>query len=277
MNGSGRNDSSGFTSIRTDPGTTGESRAVSETLGFVLVFALVTTTIAVTFTFGLGGLEDAQLAERDTNVERAFDVMHDNLRDISRDGVPSRATEIRLAGGTLTLEERTEIRFNGTGWAEDGEYVERTRPIVYRGAGDSAVAYENGAVLVTDGDHGTVLNGPDLLVNDDGIIVSVIRIGGVSRSIAGDRTVLVVGSNADREVVDRPRDTEEVTMEIDSPRASVWERHYEELAAEHSQIRLDDGDTPECEGDGDVTVCFEPGSDAEFLIHQTTIRIEFTD
>ena len=246
-----------------------DERAVSETVGFVLVFALITTTIAVTFTFGLGGLQDAQEAERDANVERAFDVLHDNLRDVSRDGVPSRATEIRLAGGTLVLDERTEVRFNGSEW--DASYVERTRPIVYRGAGDSAVVYENGAVFVTDGEGGVVLNEPDLLVGDDSVVVSLVRIGGQSRAIAGDRTVLVVGSNAGREVGDRPRSSGNVTMEIDSPYAAVWERHYEDLAADHPE-RIEVVD-----GEGDVTVVFDLDEDDEFLIHQTTISVEFSD
>ena len=46
-------------------GLSADDRGVSETIGFVLVFALITSTIAVTFTVGLGGLEDAQLAEPD--------------------------------------------------------------------------------------------------------------------------------------------------------------------------------------------------------------------
>ena len=265
-----------------------EARAVSETVGFVLVFALVTTVIAVTFTFGLGGLEDAQLAERDTNVERAFDVLHDNLRDISRDGVPSRATELRLAGGTLTLAERTEVRFNGT--AVDEGYTEGTRPLVYRGAGDSAVVYENGAVFVTQGDRGSVLNGPDLLVDDDGVVVSLVRLSGSGQSIAGDRTVLVVGSNAERRVVDSPWSGGNVTMDIDSTHADVWESYYTDLAAEygedtgagHPRVHVEEEAVETCAadtggGDGDLTVCFELEPDQEFVVHQTTIAVEFSD
>jgi len=245
-----------------------DARAVSETVGFVLVFALITTTIAVTFTVGLGGLQDAQTAERDANVERAFDVLHDNLRDVSRDGVPSRATEIRLAGGALVLEEPTEIRFESDEW--NTPYVERTRPIVYRGAGDSTVVYENGAVLATDGEESVMLNDPDLLVGDDAYVVSLVRVSGRSRAIAGDRTVLVVGSNAGREVVDRPRSAGAVTMEIETPHPAAWERHYESLAADDPRVDVVDGE-------GDVTIVFDPDGDDEFIVHQTTISVGFSD
>ncbi|WP_418282988.1 DUF7289 family protein [Halorubrum sp. DTA98] len=265
---------------RSSPESTADDRAVSETVGFVLVFALITTTIAMVFTLGLGGLEDAQIAERDNNVERAFDVLHDNLRDVSRDGVPSRATEIRLAGGELRLDERTEIRFNSSGW--DAAYTERTRPIVYRGAGGTEIAYENGAVFRTNGPYSGVLNEPDLVVGDASagtgnatIVYSLVRASGGTRSVSGDRTTLVVGSMAGRDVVDRDRSPgANVTMEIDSPRADAWERHYEELAETHDGIELDP------DGDGDVTVVFDLGADGEFdefVIHQTTIGIEFSD
>lgn len=251
-----------------------DERAVSETVGFVLVFALITTTIAVVFTVGLGGLDDAQIAERDANVERAFDVLHDNLRDVSRDGVPSRATEIRLAGGELALAERTTIRITDA----DGNatFTERTRPIVYRGSGDTEIVYENGAVFRTSGDVALPLNDPDLIVDGEPgertVVYSLVRTTGQPRVVSGDRTTLVVGSAVGREVVEPDRSAgENVTLEIDSPRADGWERYYERVADTHDGVRLDP------DGDGDVTVVFELDADDEFLIHQTTVGVEFSD
>lgn len=254
-----------------------DERAVSETVGFVLVFALITTTIAVVFTFGLAGLEDAQIAERDANVERAFDVLHDNLRDVSRDGVPSRATEIRIAGGELALAERTTIRI--TDAEGNATFVERTRPIVYRGSGDTEIVYENGAVFRSSGDVAVPLNDPDLIV-DGGpeasdhrtVVYSLVRTTGRPQAVGGDRTTLVVGSAVGRELVEPDRASgENVTLEIDSPRADGWQRYYERVAATDDDVRLDP------DGDGDVTVVFELEADDEFLVHQTTIGIEFTD
>ena len=266
-----------------DGGATAASdeRAVSETVGFVLVFALITTTIAVTFTVGLGGLEDAQVAERDANVERAFDVLHDNLRDVSREGVPSRATEIRIAGGELALAERTTIRIIDA--EGNATVVERTRPIVYRGSGDTEIVYENGAVFRSSGDVAVPLNDPDLVINGDPgdrtVMYSLVRTTGQPQAVAGDRTTLVVGSTVSRELVEPDREPNEnvtpenknVTLEIDSPRADGWERHYERLAAADDEVNLDP------DGDGDVTVDFELEDGDEFLIHRTTIDVEFSD
>ncbi len=260
--------------IRDRTPSSDERRAVSETVGFVLVFALITTTIAVTFTVGLGGLEDAQVAERDANVERAFDVLHDNLRDISREGVPSRATEIRIAGGELALGERTTIRIIDA--EGNATVVERTRPIVYRGSGDTEIVYENGAVFRSSGDVAIPMNDPDLVINGDPgdrtVMYSLVRTTGQPQAVAGDRTTLVVGSTVSRELVEPDREpNKNVTLEIDSPRADGWKRHYERLAEADDEVDVD------LDGDGNVTVVFELEDGDEFLIHRTTIGVSFTD
>ena len=243
-------------------------RGVSETVGFVLVFALITTTIAITFAVGLGGLEDAQLAERDNNVERAFDVLQDNLRDISRDGVPSRATEIQLGGGELRLEQESTFRLNDTGTA--GTIVE-TGSLTYRGAGDTRIVYENGAVFRMEGDDGVMIKPPDLLVGDT-VVYSLYGLGGPTQSTGGDQTVLVVGQRGVRETaLDDRAPTDNVTLAINSSQATAWERYYRDLASEHEQVSVSTLGGP------DLTVTFDADHYERFVVHRTSTRIDFSD
>lgn len=245
-----------------------DERGVSETVGFVLVFALITSTIAVTFTVGLGGLEDAQLAERDNNVERAFDVLQDNLDDVSRDGVPSRATEIQLGGGELRLEQESTFRLNDT--ATPGTVVE-TGSLTYYGAGDTRIVYENGAVFRMQGDNGVMLNEPDLLLGDT-VVYSLYGLGGPPQTADGDRTVLVVGQRGIREAaIDDRTATDNVTLAINSSQATVWERYYSELAAEHEHISVSTAGGP------DLTVTFDADHYERFVVHRTETRIDFSD
>jgi hypothetical protein len=248
-----------------------DDRGVSETIGFVLVFALITTTIAVTFTVGLGGLEDAQLAERDTNVERAFDVLHDNLNDITRDGVPSRATEVALGGGRLAFEDRTQVTINSTAW--NSSYTRNTSAIVYRGAGDTRIVYENGAVFRTQNEGGVMLNEPDLLVGDT-VVYSLIGVTAADsrRTVGGDRTVLLVGSRSSRGPVDRPRTPSgNVTVTVDSPRAEAWARYYTDLADEEDGIEV------ETSGDTVVTVTVVAAEFDRFVVHETDIDVALSE
>ena len=243
-------------------------RGVSETVGFVLVFALIATTIAITFTVGLGGLEDAQLAERDNNVERAFDVLHDNFNDLSRDGVPSRATELRLGGGELSFDDESGFRLNGTGF--ESQVIEGGS-LTYRGAGDTRIVYENGAVFRMDGDNGVMIKEPDLLVGDT-VVYSLYGLDGPLKPVSGDRTVLVVGERTEREVAaDDQTAAENVTLDINSTQATVWERYYSDLAAEHEQVNVTTN------GSADLTVTFVADRYDRFVVHRTATRVEFSD
>ena len=243
-------------------------RGVSETIGFVLVFALITSTIAVTFTVGLGGLEDAQLAERDNNVERAFDVLHDNFNDLSRDGVPSRATELRLGGGELAFDDESEFRLNGTGF--ESQVIEGGS-LTYHGAGDTRIVYENGAVFRMNGDNGVMIREPDLLVGET-VVYSLFGLDGPAEPVSGDRTVLVVGERTDREVAaDDRTPADNVTLDINSTQATVWERYYRDLAAEHEGITVSPN------GSADLTVTFEADRYDRFVVHRTAARVAFSD
>lgn len=92
-----------------------DNRAVSEVVGFVLTFSLVTMAIAIVFTAGFGGLQDTQQAEQVNNVERAFDVLDTNVQEVQRQEAPSRATEMRLSGGAAGVRRPDDGRDRGYG------------------------------------------------------------------------------------------------------------------------------------------------------------------
>jgi len=56
-----------------------DRRAVSDVVGYVLVFSLVSLTVGVVSVAGVGALQDARDVEQANNAERAFDVLGDNV------------------------------------------------------------------------------------------------------------------------------------------------------------------------------------------------------
>lgn len=206
-------------------------RAVSDTVGFVLVFGLITTVIAVSVTGGIAGLEDAQHAERDANVERAFDVLHDNMQDIHQDGAPSRATEIRLAGGSLEGGEQSVITVNNTGNENESETIE-SETIRYTGQGDTEIVYEAGAVIRSDGEGSVMLNEPSWLFTEDGpTMISLVDTNiapGSTERISGDTTVLIHADKHSRESNDDLSGENGVTITIESPHTDAWEDYFEQ-------------------------------------------------
>lgn len=240
-----------------------DERGVSEVLGFVLTFSLITMTIAVVFTAGFSGLQDAQRAEQVNNVERAFDVLDTNVADIHQDGAPSRSTEMRLAGGQLGFGDPTTVTIG-----VDNNTTIETRPLVYSN-GDTDIAYELGGIIRTDNGGSVMLNEPGYVLNDgrSSIPLLVTTKPSDQTAISGHRTVLVRSSYQFTELLHpRTSENETVTITIDSPRADAWERYFERQAEKQ--------ETGSVESTGDTTVEYTIDG-SETSVSATWVRFRF--
>lgn len=216
-----------------------DDRGVSETLGFVFAFALVTASVGMVYTTGIGGLRDAQADEQVTNAVRAFDVLADNVRDVIEKGAPSRATELKLSGSTLRFGEPVDVtvQVNDTAPGSDANatYGMTTRPLVYD-APDGEVVYSAGATFRVDGgaaamrtEPGIVAGGPEPNTSVVPLVLTYPR--GGSGGIGGSSTVLVV-AHRQSTGLDGRFDTgagsdARVNVTVESPRAAAWGRYFE--------------------------------------------------
>jgi len=204
-----------------------DDRGVSNVVGYVLVFSLITVTIGVVFAVGITGVEDRQNAERVANVERAFDVFDDNLRDVQRYNDPSRSTEMRLSGGTLSLSETTRVELrNGSG----GTVLEREyRSLTYT-SGETTIAYETGAWFRADGEA-VIMRSEPRFVADDGrtTLPLVLLYPDGSPTVTADGTVQV-GAGGLRSTTGSDYaegDEGPFQLRIESAYADGWQRYFE--------------------------------------------------
>ena len=226
-------------------------RGVSDVIGFVLIFSLITSTVALVYVFGFTGLQDARDDERIENAERVFDILADNVEDLHRRGAPSRATEIKLADASLGYGSGTSLTVQVTNldsWTPT--YSTNLDPIVYQPT-DSPVrlVYDNGAVFrERRGVGGIVLRRPGSVFREsDGTRTAVIpfvqtRQTG-SAGTGGSSTVRIRTEKAGSDVLGvhttptnatsdpdgDGTDEYEVTYRIETTptRATLWEEHLE--------------------------------------------------
>ena len=213
-----------------------EGRAVSEVVGFVLVFALITSTVGVVYVVGFDGLEDARNAERLNNVERAFDVLADNVEDIHQEGAPSRATELKLADGQLALGPETHVNVSTDTRVLTNQSI---RPLVFS-SDDTHIAYENGAVLRSQLGGAWMSQAPPFDLREVNgtkrllfTVVDTNRQG--TTGVGGDSTVLVRtvrddGPNA-VQVDTGVTSVVTISLETTTARAAVWRRYFLESEA----------------------------------------------
>jgi len=207
-------------------------RAQSETLGFVLVFAIMVSAIGLVYAGGFSGLADVRDVERVNNAQRAFEVLADNMEDITQRNAPSRATEIKLAGASLEIAEPIEIEVNVTESAGGAVMFSKAydvRPIVFDADTGTEIVYVQGAVIRQQGENGIVRHESTLLFNDSRTVIPIVqtRLDGTS-SVGGSTTVLI---RADHSVtrIDHTNTSESYTVwfNVTSSRAGTWHDYLE--------------------------------------------------
>lgn len=215
-------------------------RAVSEVLGYVLIISVVVITVGAVMTIGMSGLEASQEAEHLNNMERAFDVFDSNLEKIARQEAPSRATEIRLGGGSIGMDSSTRIVVDDV---NEGEVFNRTTsPIVYSYE-STEIIYDGGILFRIDDGNAYVVNSITNPNTDDTVLLPfrLLHSGEESPDIQGERTVLLrVEQLSPRNVV--VESPERITIESERP--EMWDRHL----ADSPLFERDDGQTDLEEG-----------------------------
>lgn len=231
--------------------TWGNDRAVSETIGFVLVFSLVVVSVGTVYAIGYTGLEEARDGERVDNAERAFEVFAYNVEDLTHRGAHSRATEIRLAEADLRAGDPVHVNVSGYRVDDESSPAERfytgnvsLTPLVYQAGGSTdRIRYVGGAVL-RGRETMTFVEEPNFVVDDDRLLVPLVQTS-VSgpRSIGGSTTVLVRTERSLSDVVVAERDYDAVTIRLHTPHTRPWQRYFE---AEGLRCSTPDDDTLEC-------------------------------
>lgn len=231
-------------------------RGASDVIGFALVFGLVVTSVAIVSVSGVGSLENARDAEQLENAERAFDVLADNVADLHQRNAPSRATEISLGEAQLQTGDKIQmnVSIHRTGETDPTPITNRTiRPIVYSGNQERQLVYEGGAVFRENRDGGVLVREPPFVVNDDRVLVPILALRSQTVQSHGGSTVLVRTDHRRASIQHASTDSgiEKVIVEIESPRAYLWEEYFE-------------GNGFNCSSPGTELECaFEPGPEIE--------------
>lgn len=212
-----------------------DDRGVSEVLGFVLAFALITSTVGLVYATGFTGLYNAQEHEQLQNMERAFDVMDDNFDDLNGRGPPSRATELKLPGGSIRMGDTVKfhVKTNSTQPVPcntTGGTVMWSRPVVYQ-LNDEEIVYSGGAVIRSSDERSTMIDGPDWIATDDQMLLSLLTTTeGDGSGIAGETTILVVGQRTSRSLrcqFPNPSSPLRVNVTVESPRTNAWAEYFD--------------------------------------------------
>lgn len=80
-------------------------RGVSDLVAFLLIFVVMIASIGVVSAFGMSALEDARDHEQLDSAQVSMVTLSDQLNGIADHEAPARATELRLGGATLAIDD----------------------------------------------------------------------------------------------------------------------------------------------------------------------------
>lgn len=217
-----------------------DGRAVSEVIGFIIIFGIVVTSIGIVYYNAVPGLENAREVEQVENTQRAFSILQDNIDDVAVRDAPSRTTEVNMNQGSVELGEVGLAEINATA---DGDTLNVTptgfRPLLYDSPTNVNVVYESGAVLASDAGGGSgMVYAPNWRVTEDEVVISTVRVTGGVQSASGTASVRIRaeegGSNM--QVLE---DVTELNVTVKSPRSEGWLMYMERFDHTEDTGRID--------------------------------------
>lgn len=219
-------------------------RAISDVVGFAVIFGIAVLSIALIYTVGIGALNSIQHGEGMNNVDRAFDIVAENMADIHRNGAPARSTELQFPGGQLAITGQVSIELvvqNGT-----VPNASSVTPISYR-KGTTGFFYVSGAVIRTDRGRSVMVREPPFRFGPNRTVVSFVSTlaRGETDSAGGTGSVRLTarrdppGSRTKTATVTNGSRTVNYSIHLTSPRFRAWKRYFERQGFPDSDITTD--------------------------------------
>ncbi|MDR5657022.1 hypothetical protein RH831_07480 [Halodesulfurarchaeum sp. HSR-GB] len=216
-------------------------RAVSDLVGYVLIFALITSSVAVVTVGGYDSLGSVRDAERFENAQRVFDVLGTNVDDHLESHVESRGTEIRLADARLGFSDPVTVNVTVEGVGSNQTTID---PLVYTQGADRQIAYTGGAVLRAEGGGALVTTGPPFRFGDE-MMITMVKTRGRDPGIAGSGRVLVRTEATTRSTHAYTDGPYTISVTVNDSYPDAWERWFESETDEDCTAT---GGTVTCDG-----------------------------
>lgn len=230
-------------------------RGVSETVGYVIVVALILGTVTAVFVVGTTGLQSQGESERLATAERGARVLAADLHDVAYDGAPRRSTRIQLSGGQLRFGPPVTIELavenNDSGAPPNRTDTETIRPVVYQVTSGASVVYSAGAVFRARNGRSRMRRQPEWTFTDDRVAITLVNttVVGPDQSVAGQGTGVVRSRLRNRTLlVNDSGGYDRLWINVTSPRAPSWNRSLDERR--QTECRLQRSDLAVCEVTG---------------------------
>jgi hypothetical protein len=200
-----------------------DDRAVSDTLSFVLVFALVVSGVGLVTVFGMSSLVEVKDGANAEAAERGFVTLAESVDELEATQSPIRTSDISLVDATIgvTAGPSVDVAVGNTS-------VSETIPlgaIEYR-TDETVVSYAGGGVFRTQDGGTAVVSPPSVRCTADHATLSFVRLSAEGSSAVGGGTARVVVTRSETALAfpetREPQSVTNVSITTADPR---WQRY----------------------------------------------------
>lgn len=211
-----------------------DDRAVSETLGYILLFGIALTAIAIILLVGNSIINNEKSKDNFQNMVQSFNIIQSNMKQVALDGTPVKTTVIHMDGGSFGINTdtaRLKVDVDGTLF-----YNHTTGHIMFTKEEDimDNVSIENGGVWKTTDGYSSIVSQPRIYITPetDTMVLNVYRLYSTSPNVAnaGTGTMTIEMSYNDNSNVLPTQDvTGDVILTIDTHYPQAWTQYLDDL------------------------------------------------
>lgn len=202
--------------------------AVSETLGYILLFAIVTLSMGVIYAIGYPALQSSI----DTNIfesaEQNFIVLQSNMDRVAFDQTPVKVHKMKLQSSMITVSNDSSMTIN---YDSDPPLHIPTGEIVFEKDGKT-VAYEMGSVFKTyTSDSSLMVSKPPIYTSriDSQNITTIGLVSVNGNTGMSGKGIVTLTLRHNSSIMDMTDSRTNLTVQINSTHASKWGEYLEDV------------------------------------------------
>lgn len=245
-----------------------DDKGVSETIGYILVFAIVLTGIAGIVLFGVTMLNDAKSRNNIQNIQQGFSVVQSDMKRVALEKTPIKTSKMHVEGGAIATNYTTstlQVDFDGH------HYQNATGTITYQPSGNNQLlSIENGGIWEIYGGPSSdaMISAPRIYSSPESstLFINVICLRGNETTFGGSGTINLIMKYAGNTVktydASLPSDA---TITIQTNYPSAWARFFQDSI---------DGLPVNTVSVDNTTVTVKISSVSEVVVSEHTILLE---
>lgn len=195
------------------------NKAVSESVGFVLIIAVVLFSISIIFFGGLPILDLIQTQNDIDNVKQNIDLFHKDQTKLLENYKQSSSHTLKTQQSSISLSNNnTQIKINNEEYNGSIKYD----------SGRSSLEYEFNALIESSEDFSVMINDPKWTITNENIFITIPNYNiQEDKTVYGRSTNIIKTEVTNRQVTEK--EGEDIEIIIETENEAAWTSYFASL------------------------------------------------